>query len=52
MMLKYGYGYMIPDPLRPGPDYYKDCKKFNWVEKLKTSHASYIKLSNGEDVYG
>ena len=50
-MIEFNYGYLIPDPLRPGPDYYKNCKKFDWVEKLKKSHSNYIKLNNGEDVY-
>ena len=25
---------LLENPNRPGPDYYKDCKKFNWVTAL------------------
>ena len=50
-MLEFGYGYLIPDPNRPGPDYYKDCKKYDWIESLTNNHKAHIKLNNGEDVY-
>ena len=31
-------GDIVPDPNRPGPDYYKDCNKFNWVDALVEKH--------------
>ena len=51
MMEKFGHADKIPDPNRPGPDYYKNCIKFNWVDALVAKHKKFIKLSNGEDVY-
>ena len=32
------------DPRRPGPDYYKDCIQFNWVDALVDKHKN--SLSN------
>ena len=29
---------MIPDPKRPGPNYYDDCIKFNWIDALVKNH--------------
>ena len=50
-MLKFGFADKIPDPKRPGLDYYSDCIKFNWVDALVEKHKKHIKLSDGEDVY-
>ena len=38
IMVEYGFAYVIPDPNRPGPDYYKDCNEFNWASSLIKSH--------------
>ena len=27
----------------PGPDYYSECKKFNWVSALVIKHENYYK---------
>ena len=50
-MEEYGFGDVIPDPKRPGPDYYKDCVKFNWATKLIESHKKHIEYSGKYDVY-
>ena len=50
-MIKHGFEYMIPNPKRPSPDYYKDCKRFNWADKLIASHKKHIEDGNHEDVY-
>ena len=34
IMEEYGFGYLIKDPKRPGPDYYSECNKFNWAASL------------------
>ena len=51
IMIEYNFGYVIPDPKRPGPDYYQDCEKFNWASKLIESHKEHISSTNQEDVY-
>ena len=28
----------IPDPERPGPEYYSKCQQFNWVDELVTTY--------------
>ena len=38
ILKEFGYEKLIPDPNRPGPDYYKDCTKFNWVDALVKKH--------------
>ena len=38
LLIEFGYGNVIEDPNRPGPDYYKDCKKYNWVDELVKKH--------------
>ena len=38
IMTEFGYADMISDPNRPGPDYYSDCKKFNWIDALRKNH--------------
>lgn len=42
---EYGFGSIIADPNRPGPNYYKDCKKYNWIEHLVDKHKSHLKLT-------
>ena len=43
---------LIADPKRPGPNYYDDCKKFNWVDVLVQNHKSEL-LEKGlnTDIY-
>ena len=50
-MMEFGFSNLIPDPKRPGPDYYSECKQFNWVDTLIDKHKSHLKATNGEDVY-
>ena len=38
LMVEYGFGYLLIDPKRPGPDYYSECKKFNWATTLIENH--------------
>jgi hypothetical protein len=39
LLIEYGYEDMVrEDPKRPGPDYYKDCIKFNWIDALVSNH--------------
>ena len=51
IMVEYGFAYVIPDPNRPGPDYYKDCNEFNWASSLIKSHQKHIQENGKEDVY-
>ena len=37
-MREYNYEEAIADPKRPGPNYYDDCIKFNWVDALVKNH--------------
>ena len=32
----------------PGPDYYSECKKFNWVTALITKHEQHFKRTGRE----
>ena len=50
-MMEFGFSDKIPDPKRPGPDYYSECKQFNWVDTLIDKHKSHLTATNGEDVY-
>ena len=50
-MEEFGFSEKIPDPKRPGPKYYSECKKFNWIDTLIEKHKKHLTLSNGEDVY-
>ena len=50
-MMKHGFSNKIPDPKRPGPKYYSECKQFSWVDTLIEKHKSHLTASNGEDVY-
>ena len=50
-MKQFDFGYLIPDPKRPGPKYYSECKRFNWTDKLIENHQKHIAKINGEDVY-
>ena len=36
---------------RPGPDYYKDCIKFNWVDALKSKHKKYLETIGDKTFY-
>ena len=36
---------------RPGPDYYKDCIKFNWVDELKGKHKTYLEKIGYKSFY-
>ena len=38
ILREFDYGHVVPDPKRPGPDYYSECEKFNWVEALVKKH--------------
>ena len=38
LLREYGHDDVIPDPKRPGPNYYDDCIKFNWVDALIKNH--------------
>ena len=50
-MMEFGFSDKIPDPKRPGPLYYSECKQFSWVDTLIQKHKSHLTASNGEDVY-
>ena len=47
-MAKWNKLNLLENPNRPGPDYYKDCIKFNWVSAMVKSHKKHI-ASKGED---
>lgn len=39
VLIELGHEDMIKmDPKRPGPNYYDDCKQFNWVDALVSKH--------------
>ena len=53
---------LLVNEKRPGPNYYDDCIKFNWVTALKDNHKKYmdnlgdkefytVKLSAEEEAY-
>ena len=42
LLIEKGYGHIIPDPTRPGPNYYDDCIKFNWVDALVKNHKEKV----------
>ena len=50
-MMTFGFSDKIPDPKRPGPDYYSDCIKFHWADALVEKHKKHLVASNGENVY-
>ena len=51
ILVEYNYGHMIEqDPKRPGPDYYKDCIKFNWVDTLIKKHKESL-TGDGKSIY-
>ena len=33
-----GLAHKIPNPYKPGPNYYSECKMYDWVTELKASH--------------
>ena len=44
---EFDLAYKIPDPTRPGPNYYDDCIKFNWVDALVKNHQEKV----GDELY-
>jgi len=36
---------------RPGPNYYDDCIKFNWVDALKDKHKMYMVKKGDKEFY-
>ena len=42
---------LLENPNRPGPDYYKDCKLYNWVNDLVDKHKKFIQDSDGNYEY-
>ena len=38
------------DPKRPGPNYYDDCEKFNWVDALVSKHKETL-TGDGKNMY-
>ena len=51
VLIEQGYEKMIKDdPKRPGPDYYKDCIKFNWVDALVSKHKESLS-GDGKSMY-
>ena len=42
LLIEYNMGDKIPDPNRPGPNYYDNCKKFNWVDALVKKHKNEV----------
>jgi hypothetical protein len=37
---------------RPGPDYYSECKEWNWVDQLVDNHKSHLKNQGIINMYG
>tara|TARA_B110000285_G_C14982191_1_gene541995 strand:+ start:360 stop:806 length:447 start_codon:yes stop_codon:yes gene_type:complete len=37
---------------RPGSSYYKDCKKWNWVDQLVDSHKKHLATNGATTIYG
>ena len=47
VLIENGYAKMIEqDPKRPGPNYYDDCIKFNWVDALIDKHKDSLSGNN------
>ena len=42
---------LLENPNRPGPDYYKDCKQYNWINDLVDKHRKYVKDSGKDYQY-
>ena len=51
IMKENGLERLLVNEDRPGPDYYKDCIKFNWVEALKTKHKTYLEKIGDKSFY-
>ena len=50
-LAKHGRLAYVRNPNRPGPDYYKDCKKFNWVSAMVKSHKKHVSDKGGDYEY-
>ena len=51
VLIEQGYAEMIKeDPKRPGPNYYDDCEKFNWVDALVSKHKETL-TGDGKNMY-
>lgn len=42
----------IINPNRPGPNYYSECKQWNWVDQLVKAHKKHLKDNGLHYVYG
>ena len=67
ILREYKFESAIEDPKRPGPNYYDDCIKFNWVDALVKNHKedgygkeyeatkeemeALLKLTNAKNIY-
>ena len=50
-MAKHNLLHLLENENRPGPDYYKDCIKFNWVSALVKSHQKHVEDNGGDYSY-
>ena len=42
LLVDEGFEKEIENPNRPGPDYYSECKSWNWVDNLVDSHKQHL----------
>ena len=47
-----GLASYLENPRRPGPDYYKDCKNWDWVDILQENHQDYLENKGIYNIYG
>jgi hypothetical protein len=52
LLIEEGFEKWIDNPIRPGPDYYSECKLWNWVDQLVDSHKKHIEDNGLHNIYG
>ena len=52
LLTEEGLAQHLENPNRPGPDYYKDCKNWNWIEILTKNHRDHLEKQGIYNIYG
>ena len=52
LLTEEGFSEYLVNQIRPGPDYYSECKEWNWVDQLVDNHKVHLSKDGKNNVYG
>ena len=52
LLTEEGLSIWLNNPFTPGPEYYSECKEWNWVDQLVDNHKVHLAKDGKNNMYG